>query len=92
MRTGNHAAMSRPEEKKNARRPWKSDAQTAEKPGKVYHLLGSDFTGDEIWTGFMGVVMLLLALAIVFSSVTAYNRGYERGVHYAQTQMCEVGR
>ena len=92
MRTGNHAAMSRPEEKKNARRPWKSDAQTAETPGKVYHLLGSDVTGDEIWTGLMGIVMLLLALAIVFCSVTAYNRGYERGVHYAQSQMCEVGR
>ena len=92
MRTGNQAAHCRHEEKKNARRPWKSDAQTAEKPGKVYHLLGSDFTGDEIWTGFMGIMLLLLAVAVVFCSVTAYNRGYERGVHYAQSQMCEVGR
>lgn len=70
------AALSR-RENENARQPYQSDAQTAGKPRRAYHI--------EIARAVVaGAAIAALALTAMWSYGVAYDLGYERGCEYAQ--------
>lgn len=76
MQRCNQAVHYRREE--NARRHWKSDAQTAGKPNRGYH------KGEWIRAFAAAAAVAALALTAMWSYGVAYDLGYENGYSYAQ--------